>query len=135
MYEYWTSLVNFSPKYSALYHAFAHRIVFLISFLDSSLLVYKNTTKFGWLFCVLQCAKLVHLLALVAFLHTLWDLLYMMCLVAQLCPTLCDPMDCSPSGSSVYGDSPGKNTGVGCLALFQAIFSTRGWNPDLPHCR
>ena len=23
-------------------------------------------------------------------------------LVAQLCPTLCDPMDCSPSGSSVH---------------------------------
>ena len=34
-----------------------------------------------------------------------------MCLVAQLCPTLCDPMDCSPPGSSVCGDSPGKNTG------------------------
>ena len=24
-------------------------------------------------------------------------------LVAQLCPTLCDPMDCSPTGSSVHG--------------------------------
>ena len=35
-------------------------------------------------------------------------------LVAQWCPTLCDPMDCSPPGSSVRGDSPGKNTGVGC---------------------
>ena len=23
------------------------------------------------------------------------------CLVTQLCPTLCDPMDCSPPGSSV----------------------------------
>ena len=27
----------------------------------------------------------------------------MLCLVTQLCPTLCDPMDCSPSGSSVQG--------------------------------
>ena len=26
-----------------------------------------------------------------------------MCLVAQLCLTLCDPMDCSPPGSSVHG--------------------------------
>ena len=34
------------------------------------------------------------------------------CLVAQLRLTLCDPMDCSPPGSSVRGDSPGKNTGV-----------------------
>ena len=34
-------------------------------------------------------------------------------LVAQLCPTLCDLMDCSPRGTSVHGDSPGQNTGVG----------------------
>ena len=27
------------------------------------------------------------------------------CLVAQLCPTLLDPMDCSPPGSSVHGIS------------------------------
>ena len=27
----------------------------------------------------------------------------MLCLVAQLCPTLCDPVDCSPPGSSVQG--------------------------------
>ena len=26
-----------------------------------------------------------------------------LCLVAQSCPTLCDPMDCSPPGSSVQG--------------------------------
>ena len=41
----------------------------------------------------------------------------MLCLVAQSCPALCDPMDCSPPGSSVQGASPGKNTGVGCHAL------------------
>ena len=27
----------------------------------------------------------------------------MLCLVAQLCPTLCNPMDCSPPGSSIHG--------------------------------
>ena len=37
----------------------------------------------------------------------------MLCLVAQSCLTLCDPMDCSLPGSSVHGDSPGKNTGSG----------------------
>jgi len=52
-----------------------------------------------------------------------------------LCLTLCDPMDCSPPGSSVHEDSPGKNTGVGCHALLQGIFSTQGANPSLPHCR
>ena len=40
----------------------------------------------------------------------------------QSCPTLCDPMDYSPPGSSIHGDSPGKNTGTGCHALLQGIF-------------
>ena len=46
-------------------------------------------------------------------------------LVAQLCPILCDPMDCSLPGSSVHGDSPDKNTGMGCHALLQGIFPTK----------
>ena len=29
------------------------------------------------------------------------------------------------TNSSVHGDSPGKNTGVGCCALLQGIFSTQ----------
>ena len=48
-----------------------------------------------------------------------------LCLVIQSCPILCDPVDCSPPGSSVHGDSPGKNTGVGCYALLQGIFLTQ----------
>ena len=56
-------------------------------------------------------------------------------LVTQSCPSLCDPMDYSPPGSSVHGDSPGMNTDVGCHALLQGIFPTRGSNPGLPHCR
>jgi len=55
--------------------------------------------------------------------------------LAQLCPTLCDPMDCSPPGSSVHGDPSGKNTGVGCHSLLQGIFPTQGLNPGLPHYR
>ena len=58
-----------------------------------------------------------------------------MCLVAQLCPTLYGPMDHSPPGSSVHWDSPSKNTGVGCHALFQGIFPTQGSKPGLPPCR
>ena len=38
-------------------------------------------------------------------------------------------MDCSLPGSSVHGDSPGKNTGVGCHFLLQGIFPTQGLNP------
>ena len=52
---------------------------------------------------------------------------YKWCLAAQSCPTLGDPMDCSPPGSSVPGDSPGKNTGVGCHALLQGSSQPRDW--------
>ena len=45
------------------------------------------------------------------------------------------PVDCSPAGSSVHGDSPGKNTGVGFYTLLQGIFPTQGSNPGPPHCR
>ena len=41
----------------------------------------------------------------------LW--VYVLCLVTQFCLTLYDPMEYSPPGSSVYGDSLGKNAGVG----------------------
>ena len=34
--------------------------------------------------------------------------------------------DCGPPSSSVHGDSPGKNTGVGCHALLQGILPTQG---------
>ena len=58
-----------------------------------------------------------------------------LCLVAQLCPILCDPLDCSPPGSPVHRDSPGKHTGAGCHALLQGIFPTQGSNPGLLYCR
>ena len=45
------------------------------------------------------------------------------------CPTFCDHMDCSPTGSSVQWNSPGMNTGVGCHPLLQGIFPTQGSNP------
>ena len=53
--------------------------------------------------------------------------------VTQSCLTLCNPMDCSLPGSSVHGNSPGKNPGVGCSFL-QGSFPTQGSNPGFPHC-
>ena len=55
-----------------------------------------------------------------------------LCLVAQSCPPLCDPMDCSLPGSSVHGNSPGKKTGVGCHALLQENLPTPGIEPRSP---
>ena len=50
--------------------------------------------------------------------------------------TFCNPVDCSPPGSSFQEDSPGKNTGVGWHALLQGIFPNEGSNLHLlclPH--
>ena len=44
--------------------------------------------------------------------------------VAQLCPTLCDPLDCGLPGSSVHRDSPGQSTGVDCHSLLGGILPT-----------
>ena len=57
-----------------------------------------------------------------------WNLLCYVCVCvsAQPCLTLCDPVDCSP---------PGKNTGVGSYSLLQRIFPTQESNLGLPHRR
>ena len=53
-------------------------------------------------------------------------------LVAQLCPTVCDPMDCR----LLYPwNSPDKNTGVSCHSLLWGIFLTQGSNQGLLLCR
>ena len=53
-----------------------------------------------------------------------------LCAVVQSCLTICDPIDCSTTGSSVHGDSPGKNIGVGFHVLLQGSFLTQGSNPS-----
>ena len=55
------------------------------------------------------------------------------CSVAQSRPACCNPMDCSLPGSSVHGDSPGKNTGMGSLSLLQEIFPIQESNRGLLH--
>ena len=68
--------------------------------------------------------------------HNIVNHLYaVLYLVTQSCLTLCDPMDCGPTGSSVHGDSAGTNTEVGCHALLQGIFPTQESKWGLLHCR
>ena len=57
-----------------------------------------------------------------------------LCLVPQSCQILSNPIDCGPPCSSVHGDSPGKNTGVGHHILLQGIFPTQELNRGLLHC-
>ena len=66
------------------------------------------------------------------FSSTLQTCCAVLCLVAQLCPTLFNPMDCNPPCFSVRGASRGKNTGVGRHVFLQGIFPTQG-SRDLPN--
>ena len=56
-----------------------------------------------------------------------------LCSVAQLCPTLYDPMDCSPPRLLCPWNFSDKNTGLGFHALLPGIFLTPGSNPCLLH--
>ena len=60
---------------------------------------------------------------------------YIQLCVCSSCLALSIPKDCSPPGSSVHGDSPGKNPGIGCHILLQGIFPTQGLNLGLTHYR
>ena len=62
-------------------------------------------------------------------------ILYILCLVTQLYPTLCNPMDCSPPGSSVRGDSPGKDTGISSYSSLHEAFHPSAESPFPGHPR
>ena len=59
-----------------------------------------------------------------------WHYLFLSMYITYVCAhaqllsrvQLCNPMDCSQSGSSVQGYFSGKNTGVGCHFFLQGIF-------------
>ena len=57
--------------------------------------------------------------------------------VPESCPTLCDPMDYSPPGSSVHGILQARilEWVVGSHSLLQGIFPIQGSNPGLLHWR
>ena len=69
--------------------------------------------------------------------HTMsFNFCAVLCLVAQSCLALCDPMDGSPPGSSVHGDSPGKNSRVAShTLLLQGFFPTQQLDRGLLHWR
>ena len=84
-YPSWPSRSSQSTKLNFLFYTAASHYIFYI----------------WWCVCMYVCVCVYKFMCV--------------CLVAQSCPTLCNPMDCSPPDLSVHGDSPGSNTGVGCL--------------------
>ena len=49
------------------------------------------------------------------------------CLVTQLCPTLCDPVDCSPPGSSVHGILQARILDWVAISLSRGSSQSRDW--------
>ena len=47
----------------------------------------------------------------------------------------CDPVDCSPRGSSFHGILQARILEWVAISFSRGIFLTQGWNPGLPHCR
>ena len=56
-------------------------------------------------------------------------------LVPKPCSTLCNPMDCSPPGSSAHGLSQARILEWVSHSLLHGILLTQGSSPGLPHCR
>ena len=55
--------------------------------------------------------------------------------VTQSCPTLCNPMDCSPPGSSGHGILQARILEWVVIPFSRGIFPTQGSNLGLPCCR
>ena len=53
-------------------------------------------------------------------------------LVAQLSVILCDPMDCSPPGSSVHGILQARILEFVAIPFSKGIFLTRDWTQISP---
>ena len=90
------------------------------------------TERTSWpTICVCVCVC-IHYICMYIYIY---NYIYVGSEMAQLCPTLCDPMFCSLPGSSILWIFLARVTGEDCHFLLQGIFPTQGLNPHLPHCR
>ena len=89
----------------------------------------SDTTKRLHFLSFFHFLWLIHIYILFFYMHKLYSFIHLnhiyICIYINSCPTLCHPMDCSLPGSSVHGDSPGKNTGVGCYVLLRGFSQPR----------
>ena len=90
------------------------------SFLD--FLLIQVTTEYWIEFPVLYSMFSLVIYFIHACMHAKW---------LHSCPTLCDPMDWSPQGSSVHWIFQARTLKVGCHVLLQGIFFTQGSNLHL----
>ena len=90
----------------------------------------QHTGDSHWL-SILHMVIMVVVFIYLIHLELIYSVLISVCAKSrQSCPTLCDPLDCSLPGPSVLGDSPDKNTGVGCHAFLHISISIYSFPDD-----
>jgi len=110
-------LICISLVIGGIEHVFMYLLTFHIS-LEKRLFSFAAHFKTGLLVVLLlSCISFSYIIDISPLSY-----ICAVCQVLQLCPTLCDPMDCSSQGSSVLQDSPGKNT------EWVAMLSSRGYS-------
>ena len=86
------------------------------------------------LFCLNTWVEwLGHMVALLFKFQNPTKLFSKLCTCVHLCPTLCDPMNCSPPGSSVNGILQERILEWGAISYSWEVFLTQGSNPHLLH--
>ena len=69
-----------------------------------------------------------------SFMSCMWEWFHK-CVRACVCVCVQQHVQLFATPWTILWNSPGQNTGVDSLSLFQGIFPTQGLNPGLPHCR
>ena len=88
-----------------------------------------NAIKYIFICLFASCVSSLVKCLVMYFAHVLTKsgLIWLMCLLTQSCPTLCNTMDYSPPASSVHEIFQARNTGVGCHFFLQGSSQARDW--------
>ena len=131
----WLSLLVFCVSVLSVLTSHSLFLIWVFSFsfsLANSLSILfifsQSNSQFHWSFMLIFWS-ISFISALIFVVSFLLSTLSLQVKVAQLCLTLCNPMDCSPWNCS------GQNTGMGSFSFLQGTFPTQGSNPGFLHCR
>ena len=120
---------RFIPRYFIIFDTIISGVVFLIFLSEElrkiSFFLNKNTTDLYVLICILQL-YCIYLFCFFGDIYRVFCVLYVKLL--QLCATLCDPMDCSPPGSSVHGILQARILEWVVVSSSRGILLTQGLN-------
>ena len=129
-----TTLLNFFTSSNSSFTN--HFLVCLIYITMQSYSFFLH--KFKWLHISLQEDNQIYLPVPYYWFYIyiyIYTCMYMKVLVLQLCPILCNPINCSPPGSPVRGVLQARILVWAVIPFSRASSLTQGSNPGLLRCR